>query len=589
MEQAFLYIRWSSKGKQDRGDSRERQQAGGLALIEKNGWTLAAEPFGDYGVSAWKGDNQHTGNLGAFTDRVRRGEITPGTVLVCEKLDRLSRRDMYETQDWLREMTRLGLRIATYMDGRIYDAESFSNANSQQLFVAMQVLMEAHAANLLSETISTRVKSAWVRNRKRAAESGRVISAHAPGWLRVEGKGEDRKFFPIPDRVETVQRIYQWSADGMGAASIARKLNRDGVKPWGRAYHHKRSTTVGWEHTYVSDILASTAVEGDLEPGAGRRRNRQKTGERLVGYFGKPIVDADLVARARAAVAGRKGKGGNGQEQCRNLFTGSAYCGACGGKMTLVGNSSKPARYLMCINAARGRGCDQKATFAYKPFEKSALDHLLELALDEKFFEQADDTHALRVQIAEAKKAIDLNRQSAEAAYDFWQRNKSPTAERRVLALEQEEGRLRGELAGLERSLEAAQGAVSQQEHLRRCLLVRDALEHEDYDTRIAARRKVSTAFREIGAKVECQIINGQKQMALHGVTVDGKPLVIYRFDVAGNLLESFDIYEAIHRHMQANPGLAERVIEWSNTGPKLLPPELQVKVDAFIRRRSAA
>jgi DNA invertase Pin-like site-specific DNA recombinase len=519
MTKAYIYCRFSS-AKQEKGDSLERQQRENLAYCEQHGWEVADE-FADTGVSAWKGDNLTSGKLGEFANRVRAGEIESGSILCVEKLDRLSRQGVWEAVDWLREMTRHGLTIATSMDGGLYDEKALSSANPAQMQAIMNLFMQGIVANQLSETISRRVKSAWVGNRKKAAESNYLISAHAPGWLQVYEERGVRKFRPIPDRAAVVVQIYELAAAGAGARAIMKTLNDRNVQPWGRTFHHRKSTRVGWEHSYIGDILKSPAVEGDLEPGIGRRRNREKTGERIIGYFPR-IVDADLVARARAAVAARKGTGGRKRDQFSNLFTGLVVCRECGGRMGLVGNAAKPGRYLQCLNAYGRRGCGQRKLFPYRPFETAALDAMLHLALDDRFFQQPDQTQALAIRLAETNRAIENQTVGAKRLMKaLAAREESELLQEELAEMEAAIRALREQASKDAKALQEARGAVSPKEHANRVLEVRAALYADDYEMRVAARRKVADAVRSVVETVEFGF-NGWGDMSAVMVLVGG-------------------------------------------------------------------
>jgi hypothetical protein len=86
-------------------------------------------------------------------------------------------------------MTDHGLRIAAVKDGRIYDRQSLETNQ----FEIIEILMHARMAHLHSENISDKLKKSWVSRRKAAATTGKVMSAHLPGWLTVEGEGEERR------------------------------------------------------------------------------------------------------------------------------------------------------------------------------------------------------------------------------------------------------------------------------------------------------------------------------------------------------------------------------------------------------------
>jgi DNA invertase Pin-like site-specific DNA recombinase len=290
-----------------------------------------AEEIADKGKSAWKGDHLKSGELGKFASQIFRGEIPRGSVLVVESLDRLSRQGHYEARRWIEDVCAAGMQIATVSGDRIYDDDSLRS--NDKVFEIMEILMKAAAAHDYVTQLSKRLESSWVRRRGEASK-GVVVSAHVPGWLTVVGERGDptRHFEPIPERVRVVVRIYEMAAAGMGARLIAATLNADGIPSLGRDQaRHANRKNIGWEHTYIGDLLQSAAVEGDYIASRRRKPGQPKADvpkERIAGYFGAPIVDADLVARARAAVARRKGTGGRGKgsEALRNLFAGSVTC-----------------------------------------------------------------------------------------------------------------------------------------------------------------------------------------------------------------------------------------------------------------------
>jgi DNA invertase Pin-like site-specific DNA recombinase len=569
MTKAYIYCRFSS-AKQEKGDSLERQQRDNRAHCERQGWEIADE-FADTGVSAWKGDNLTSGTLGEFANRVRAGDLPSNSILCVEKLDRLSRQDVWAAVDWLREMTRLGLTIVTSMDNGRYDHASLSSANPAQMQQIMSLFMQGIVAHQLSETISNRVKSAWVGNRKKAAESNHLISAHAPGWLEVHEEGGVRKFRPILGRAAIVVQIYELAAAGAGARAIMKTLNDRKVEPWGRTFHHRKSARVGLEHSYIGDILKSSAVEGDLEPGIGRRRNREKTGERIVGYFPR-IVDADLVARARAAVAARRGTGGRKRDQFSNLFTGLVVCRSCGGRMGLVGNATKPARYLQCLNAYGRRGCEQRKLFPYRPFETAALDAMLHLALDDRFFQQPDQTQALAIRLAETNRDIDNQTAGAKRLMKaLKEREDSELLQEELAETEAAIRTLKERALKEEKALQTARGAVSPKEHAKRVLEVRSALYVDDYDTRIAARRKVADAVRSVVENVEFGF-NGWGDMSAVMVLVSGVHRIA--FDRDGNTLWE------VHPNTGAT---ADEMLEGIDDARN------RSRMEAYFRRREAA
>lgn len=283
----IIYARFSSKG-QERGSSIERQLDDARAHIAQMGWT-EVEVVLDEGRSAWKGHHLSVGNLGKLTERIKSGMIPAGTVILVEKLDRLSRQERQTTQRWLEDVCALGIDIAIVDGARRYSRTSLR----QNMMEVMEVLMKAELAWTESEQKSQRTKDGLARRRREAAETGRSMSKRSPGWIRIEGNER----IAIPDRVEVVQLIYQLTADGLGTRYIAKHLNDADTPAWS-------GKPKGWTSTFVANIVNSPAVEGVHQATRMTGAKREPLGDPITGYY-PVVVEPDLVARARA---GRKSR-----------------------------------------------------------------------------------------------------------------------------------------------------------------------------------------------------------------------------------------------------------------------------------------
>jgi len=114
----YSYSRWSS-AKQGNGTTLERQLDMAKEIADKHKLELV-ENYKDDGVSAFKGKNSKSGDLAAFINKVKSGEIEQGSWLVVENLDRISREDILKAQRLFMELLELGITIVTGMDGKIY-------------------------------------------------------------------------------------------------------------------------------------------------------------------------------------------------------------------------------------------------------------------------------------------------------------------------------------------------------------------------------------------------------------------------------------------------------------------------------------
>lgn len=499
---AYAYIRFSTP-KQEKGDSLRRQTDDVSGFCDRQGWAIV-ETIQDLGQSAWTGAHLSSGELGLFADRVRRGEIKMPAVLVVEKLDRLSRQEPRKTLRWLEDLCEKGLSIATVDGGRVYTDASLR----ADLMGTFEILMRAQLAHQESEQKSQRVLGAIGARMERAQATGQKITAKAPGWLTLNA---DRMGFSVDQkRADLVRSVYEMAAAGQGARWIAKTLNEQGQPAWGPARADGKPRT--WEISSVKLMLAQPSVEGDYEPGFSNtsKTKRTKFSERIIGYYPR-IVDADLVARARAAVEGRRTgprSGGRHTANVANLFAGLIRCGSCGNRMHLRSNGEKlPKRYLHCNHASRSRGCDQKQMFAYDPLEAAVLDQILHLALDDRHFARPDETGALSIALAEIEKAVEDRKAVSRRLVRLAAMTDD---EDPAIVTELNENRkaltnLEDRRAKVSAQLDAARGAVSPEEHLERVRDLRGALEVSDPVMRQAARLRVQTAMKALGVNLACR------------------------------------------------------------------------------------
>jgi Resolvase, N terminal domain/Recombinase zinc beta ribbon domain/Recombinase len=515
-------------------------------MCEQHGWQIA-ETMEDLGRSAWKGDHLRVGELGKFKARVDSGEIPAGSVLVIENFDRLSRQDMKKARRWIEEVTEAGVLVAVCSLDKVFNEASLSGEN---LIDFLQYLLESQRAHKESERKSELLKAAWVRNRKRAKE-GRIITHRVPGWLEVSA---ERQFVVVEDRAEIVRQIYRWSAEGVGAAGVCRKLNGQGVHCWGRN-HYKRFDQ-SWRPGYVRDLLASSAVEGDYCP----KTLNGPTGERIEGYYPR-IVDADLVARGRAGRLRRRVTGGPSHSEAKNLFTGRVRCHHCGNTMVRIvqrNTRGKQYEYLKCTSYQNGTPCPNRTLYDYKAFERDALEQMLHLALDDTHFSRTNETASLAVRLAEAEKALENKRAEQTRLVRVLARvDDAPEIEVELASIRTELHQLEDKRERAEAALQRARGAVSPEEHLQRVMEVRDAIYSEDDAIRTAARRRVRDAIHSVVTLVECRMddpyANGSKSLTM--ILAGG--FMAYKFAHRGGLLGKLSIEDQpeLHRGIRGTGG----------------------------------
>ncbi|MBN9064138.1 MAG: recombinase family protein, partial [Rhizobiales bacterium] len=258
---AYSYIRMSTEV-QLKGDSLRRQTELSRKYAADHDLDFV-ENFGleDIGVSAFKGKNLEDGALGAFIRAVEEGKIEKGSYLLVESLDRISRQHPYKAVPVLTALVNCGIVVVTLADRRAY---RLGAGTEMDLIFSVVHLSRAHEESVMK---SRRVGAAWENKRRNAGSI--KLTKQAPKWLRLSS--DRRSFELIPDRVEVVRRIFHESADGIGSYVICRRLNEEGIEPFGRS--------TGWQKSSLDKVLKNRAVLGEFQPHRMREGHRTPEGE----------------------------------------------------------------------------------------------------------------------------------------------------------------------------------------------------------------------------------------------------------------------------------------------------------------------
>lgn len=405
MPNAYTYIRFSTP-EQGGGHSLERQQAAIDAFVRDNGLTLTeSSAFQDLGVSSYRGANLRNG-LGKFIAEVDAGRVPKGSYLLVESLDRLSRQKVMDALSLLVSLIDKGIKVVPLSDAGAQVLDGSSGLGP--LVMALSVM---HRANDESESKSRRVKAAWQAKRRNAAN--KPVSRRAPEWLEFDEAAGT--FKPIPERVDTVNKIYELADAGLGRGRIVKFLNTNGFESF-------RNPNEGWQSSSVSKLLRNRSLIGFYQPHCMYYdevtgvKKRVPDGDEVANYYPK-VIDEGLFLRVSARqyspiipLVGRQG------ETLTNLFTGFVYCHWCGAAMSMAnkGPGRKGGRYLVCSKGRRGKDCKYRS-WNYDDIEMYVLYALRQLDLaavlagvDTDLRRQQVRTELARVslELAEAEKRL---------------------------------------------------------------------------------------------------------------------------------------------------------------------------------------
>ncbi len=297
--------------------------------------------FQDLGISGYSGANVKYGAFGEFLAAVESGYIEPGSVLLVESLDRVSRQDIDKAGEQLRKILRAGVEVVTLVDGSWYKEESLRDSLS--MIKAMLVMERAHEESL---TKSKRLRSAWA-NKRKEAESGKIMSRRCVAWLKVSEDG--KQFEQIPENVKAVQRVFQLRLDGLSHVKIARQMNEEGFV----TLNQFRSKVGVWSQSTVTELLSNRAVIGFKVPS---KSMVVKGVQEIPGYYPAILTEEQFYAVQQLKTgAGRRPS--SDRPLLTNLFKGVMRCSKCGFIMIVSGVTAKRSGNYRCSMKYEGR-CD---------------------------------------------------------------------------------------------------------------------------------------------------------------------------------------------------------------------------------------
>jgi DNA invertase Pin-like site-specific DNA recombinase len=363
MTKAYSYKRFSSI-KQEEGDSIRRQTELAERYIAKHPELELDTSLSlhDLGVSAFKGDNVKTGALGLFLKAVDDGLVLPGSFLLVEHLNRLSRQQVTVALELFLSITRKGINIVTLSDGFVYSQDSIDE-NWTKLIIAVSMMAGAHEQSREKARV---IGAAWAE--KRANLATERLTKMCPEWLRPVG---DVGWEIIEEKAAGVRRVYELNAEGYGKSSISKILNTEGVV----ALSDK-----GWHPNTVQKLLMTRTVIGEFQAYTGRHPNRIPSGDPAPNYYPR-IVDEELWLRAQRP---KKSGGGSGFKEMVNVFRGLLKCPTCQGSLTTYSSTKKSGesyRTLGCYNHQRGL-CAVKEKWHYPEFQDIFLKFVREIDLN---------------------------------------------------------------------------------------------------------------------------------------------------------------------------------------------------------------
>lgn len=372
---AYSYVRFS-RPEQAKGHSSKRQKDAADIWCEKNGYVLDTSiKMTDKGLSGWSGEHRLRGKLGAFIRLAEQGKINPGSVLIVESLDRLTREEVpVALMFFLDILVGHRIEIVTLLEPEEWFKPD--TLKEVQLIIAIVILSRAHNESAIK---SERLRLKWIEKRRQMTEDGIKLTARTPSWI-VKTQNE---FTFHPDNAAVVRRIVRLYLDGNGVVTIVRIFNEENINTLGVG----KSKAKQWGQSSILKILRNRALIGEFQPHLGRKSQDQSQrtpiGDPISDYF-PPLITEPEFYRIQNRLSARKppGRTGTRAGSISNLFTGLIYDARDGFPMHMVNKGKKSCGNQIVSSAAKvGNGTYR--SFSYLAFETAMLSLLKSITPDD--------------------------------------------------------------------------------------------------------------------------------------------------------------------------------------------------------------
>lgn len=483
----YSYLRFSDS-RQAAGSSADRQAEYARRWAAEHGIVLdEALSMRDEGLSAYHQRHVARGALGAFLAAIDAGRIAPGSVLIVEGLDRLSRAEPIQAQAQLAQIITAGISVVTASDGKVYDRERLRQ-QPMDLVYSLLVMIRAHEE---SDTKSKRVRAA-IRAKCEAWQGGtwrgRIRLGSDPAWLRWTGTAWEL----IPERAEAVRAAVAMFLRGEGSVRIRRRLDALGLRLT------ERQTSA----TNLYKVFRLRALVGERTFDVG--------GEvfTLVDYY-PALMDEAAFSELQRALGQRERR--IGRSAIAGIVTGldvlkCGYCGTAVGSQNLVGRAKADGaladsyRRLVCAAHRYGERCAVGGSCSAAPVERALLTYCSDQINLTALLTGDTRAETLRAELA------GVRGQQATAAAQIERITTALTADdgpapqaflRKARELEEQAGALADEAARIEHDLAALSQTSAPALAEQWSALVDRALALDE-DARLQVRQLVADTFERL-------------------------------------------------------------------------------------------
>ncbi|GAA4651627.1 recombinase family protein [Kistimonas scapharcae] len=489
----YSYVRFSTP-EQAAGHSLQRQMDYARKYAEENGLVLDETlTLRDEGLSAYHQQHLKNGALGIFLKAVDEGKVLPGSVLILEGLDRLSRSEPIQSQAILSQIVNAGITVVTASDSKIYNRENLRK-NPMDLVYSLLVMIRAHEE---SATKALRVKQSIKAKINQWIDTGKGPIIHLgsdPFWLSMN---EQKNGFDLrPEMVDVVKFIVMKYKKGCGVHKIASELNK-------RFTHHCKHHTKNcvWKTESVRDLIRNRSLIGE------RYFNLDNEKYIIKDYYPSIISVSEFLELQHFINTRATTKA---QSSIPSFLTGMrlAYCGYCGRNMIgqnyikkigEKGFSNNCFRRIMCSRNAGGGKCrfHNKST-SIVCVENALLRYCADFLDFSVIAGEVDDRKELQLKVSQNRIEQDVITEKLNRMVDqFSLMEKVPVIfVKKVNDLEQQQARLAEEYESMQAELSVSN--TNNQDVAERWKQISTKAEELDEEARLVIRQLIKRTFARI-------------------------------------------------------------------------------------------
>lgn len=346
---AIIYCRVSSNRQLEEGTSLDSQERACIAHAMQAGFSV-----GVVYKEAYTGVEFYNRPLLSRT----RADIRSGKfqALFCYSTDRLSRDPVY-LMLLSDECDRYGVEL-------IFATESFENTDEGKLVR----YVKGYASKLERERFKDRI----IRGKQERYRQGKLHRAgnNLYGYVRDE---EGTKRDIVPHEARVIKLIFEWTVEGVGTRTIARRLNESGYPPPSlNKKHYKDGRVAKWGKSQIARIIREPAYRGETvvmrwkSAGKGGKVINRPESEwlKLPAGISPRIVTDEVWHEAQHRLKERLSVAHTRNEKREFLLRGRIVCGVCGCSLYAENEHRKKRIYRCSSRSQNFKSCGGKRVSA---------------------------------------------------------------------------------------------------------------------------------------------------------------------------------------------------------------------------------